>query len=63
MHLAPPWSAEKEDCFKQQKTLKEINGIEFLSPIGWVSWRYTQSQSVAAEIGLDGRCARLPLAQ
>lgn len=45
MHLAPPWSAEKEGCFKQQENLKEINGIEFLSPMGSVSWRYAQSLS------------------
>lgn len=59
MHLAPPWSAEKEGCFTQDKSIKETNGIEFLSPVGWVSWRYTQTLSqwllrLASVAGLPG---------
>lgn len=45
MHLAPPWSAEKEGCFKHPENLKETNGTEFLSPVGWVSWRCAHSLS------------------
>lgn len=65
MHLAPPGAGREEGCFEQLKNLKERElAAEFLSPMGWVSQRDTQSFGlIAAEICLSGSSARLPLAQ
>ncbi|KAJ7413899.1 hypothetical protein BTVI_42146 [Pitangus sulphuratus] len=54
----PPGAWRKEGFFEKQKTLKETNGIEFLSPLGRVSWRYMKSlKGHCCKIGLSGRYA------